>query len=362
MTSLRRHAAIFSTAAAFAIALGSACALPAWASNFIDVSGHWAETSGIIDRAVAAGIVGGSQNADGTFSFRPDHHVTRAEAAQMLMNVADGSAETWTNETPFVDVADGVWYVEAINWAYEAGIMNGSNGRVRPEDVLTREELAVMLTNYLSNVLSLQATGDDSLLAAYPDNILISSWARPAMAWAVASEIMGGNTVLSPGAPATRAEAAKMLVVFNDMVGDGASDGGSNGGSNGGNSSNDGVVGGIGSAAVEIALRYEGYPYKYGGASPETGFDCSGLVMYVYSQLGISLPHSAGEQMKVLQQSGGRFVTNVADLQYGDLVFFEGHVAFYVGNGQVFGARREGVPASVGQLEWFAPFLGGGQF
>ena len=362
MTSLRRHAAIFSTAAALAIALGSACALPAWASNFIDVSGHWAETSGIIDRAVAAGIVGGSQNADGTFSFRPDHHVTRAEAAQMLMNVADGSAETWTNETPFVDVADGVWYVEAINWAYEAGIMNGSNGRVRPEDVLTREELAVMLTNYLSNVLSLQATGDDSLLAAYPDNILISSWARPAMAWAVESEIMGGNTVLSPGAPTTRAEAAKMLVVFNDMVGDGASDGGSNGGSNGGNSSNDGVVGGIGSAAVEIALRYEGYPYKYGGASPETGFDCSGLVMYVYSQLGISLPHSAGEQMKVLQQSGGRFVTNVADLQYGDLVFFEGHVAFYVGNGQVFGARREGVPASVGQLEWFAPFLGGGQF
>lgn len=356
MTSLRRHAAIFSTAAAFAIALGSACALPAWASNFIDVSGHWAETSGIIDRAVAAGIVGGSQNADGTFSFRPDHHVTRAEAAQMLMNVADGSAETWTNETPFVDVADGVWYVEAINWAYEAGIMNGSNGRVRPEDVLTREELAVMLTNYLSNVLSLQATGDDSLLAAYPDNILISSWARPAMAWAVESEIMGGNTVLSPGAPATRAEAAKMLVVFNDMVGDGASDGGSNGGSNGGNSSS------IGTSAVEIALRYEGYPYKYGGASPETGFDCSGLVMYVYSQLGISLPHSAGEQMKVLQQSGGRFVTNVADLQYGDLVFFEGHVAFYVGNGQVFGARREGVPASVGQLEWFAPFLGGGQF
>lgn len=359
MTSLRRHAAIFSTAAALAIALGSACALPAWASNFIDVpANHWAETSGIIDRAVAAGIVGGSQNADGTLSFRPDHHVTRAEAAQMLMNVADGSAEDKVNETPFVDVADGVWYVEAINWAYEAGIVNGSNGRVRPEDVLTREELAVMLTNYLSNVLSLQATGDDSLLAAYPDNILISSWARPAMAWAVESEIMGGNTVLSPGAPATRAEAAKMLVVFNDMVGDGASDGGSNGG----NSSNDGVVGGIGSAAVEIALRYEGYPYKYGGASPETGFDCSGLVMYVYSQLGISLPHSAGEQMKVLQQSGGRFVTNVADLQYGDLVFFEGHVAFYVGNGQVFGARREGVPASVGQLEWFAPFLGGGQF
>lgn len=357
MTSLRRHAAIFSTAAAFAIALGSACALPAWASNFIDVSGHWAETSGIIDRAVAAGIIKGSQNADGTVSLRPDFHVTRAEAATMLMRIADGSAEDKVNETPFVDVADGVWYVEAINWAYEAGIMNGSNGRVRPEDVLTREELAVMLTNYLSNVLSLQATGDDSLLAAYPDNILISSWARPAMAWAVESEIMGGNTVLSPGAPATRAEAAKMLVVFNDMVGDGASDGGSNDGvDQGGNN------GGIGTSAVEIALRYEGYPYTYGGASPEEGFDCSGLVMYAYGQLGISLPHSAGGQLEVLKQSGSRFVTNVADLQYGDLVFFPGHVAFYVGNGQVFGARREGVPASVGQLEWFAPFLGGGQF
>ena len=357
MTSLRRHAAIFSTAAALAIALGSACALPAWASNFIDVSGHWAETSGIIDRAVAAGIIKGSQNADGTVSLRPDFHVTRAEAATMLMRIADGSAEDKVNETPFVDVADGVWYVEAINWAYEAGIMNGSNGRVRPEDVLTREELAVMLTNYLSNVLSLQATGDDSLLAAYPDNILISSWARPAMAWAVESEIMGGNTVLSPGAPATRAEAAKMLVVFNDMVGDGASDGGSNDGvDQGGNN------GGIGTSAVEIALRYEGYPYTYGGASPEEGFDCSGLVMYAYGQLGISLPHSAGGQLEVLKQSGSRFVTNVADLQYGDLVFFPGHVAFYVGNGQVFGARRPGVNASVGQLEWFGEFLGGGQF
>lgn len=362
MTSLRRHAAIFSTAAALAIALGSACALPAWASNFIDVSGHWAETYGIIDRAVAAGIVGGNQNADGTFSFRPNDHVTRAEAAQMLMNVADGSAENKVNKTPFVDVTDGEWYVEAINWAYEAQVMKGDSGRVRPEDVLTREELAVMLTNYLSNVLSLQATGDDSLLAAYPDNILISSWARPAMAWAVESEIMGGNTVLSPGAPATRAEAAKMLVVFNDMVGDGASDGGSNGGSNGGNSSNDGVVGGIGSAAVEIALRYNDYPYAWGGASPEEGFDCSGLVMYVYSQLGISLPHSSDGQLEALKQSGGRFVTNVADLQYGDLVFFESHVAFYVGNGQVFGARRPGVNASVGQLEWFGEFLGGGQF
>lgn len=359
MTSLRRHAAIFSTAAALAIALGSTCALPAWASNFIDVPvNHWAETSGIIDRAVAAGVIKGSQNADGTVSLRPDFHVTRAEAATMLMRIADGSAENKVNETPFVDVADGVWYVESINWAYEAGIMNGSNGRVRPEDVLTREELAVMLTNYLSNVLSLQATGDDSLLAAYPDNILISSWARPAMAWAVESEIMGGNTVLSPGAPATRAEAAKMLVVFNDMVGNGASDGGSNGG----NSGNAGAVGGIGSAAVEIALRYEGTDYCYGGASPETGFDCSGLVMYAYGQLGISLPHSAGGQLEVLKQSGSRFVTNVADLQYGDLVFFPGHVAFYVGNGQVFGARREGVPTSVGQLEWFGEFLGGGQF
>lgn len=114
----------------------------------------------------------------------------------------------------------------------------------------------------------------------------------------------------------------------------------------------------VGSSAVSIALQYEGTPYVYGGASP-SGFDCSGLVMYCYAQLGYSLPHSASGQMAYVQRNG-HFTTDPSQFQYGDLVFFPGHVAFYVGNGQVFGARREGVPASTTSMYYFGAILGGG--
>ena len=145
----------------------------------------------------------------------------------------------------------------------------------------------------------------------------------------------------------------------------GSGGGGGNGGSGGGSGSGSG--GGtvnrpssVGSSALAIALRYEGSEYVYGGADPSVGFDCSGLVMYAYGQLGISLPHSAGAQMSIVQ-SRGRWTTDPSQLQYGDLVFFPGHVAFYVGNGYAFGARRPGVPASSCQMKYLGTFLGGGQ-
>ena len=115
----------------------------------------------------------------------------------------------------------------------------------------------------------------------------------------------------------------------------------------------------VGGAAVSIALQFQGYPYTWGGASPEEGFDCSGLVMYAYAQLGYSLPHSSSMQLSYIQ-SHGRFTTDKSQLQYGDLVFFPGHVAFYVGNGNVYGARRPGVGASTCSMSYFGTFLGGG--
>ena len=136
--------------------------------------------------------------------------------------------------------------------------------------------------------------------------------------------------------------------------------GGSDSGSNGG-SSNNGGTSVTGSSALSIALQYAGYPYVYGGASPSEGFDCSGLTMYAYAQIGISLPHGSNSQLSLLQRTG-RFTTNINELQYGDLVFFPGHVAFYTGNGNCFGARREGVPASETKMAYFGAFLGGGNF
>lgn len=88
-----------------------------------------------------------------------------------------------------------------------------------------------------------------------------------------------------------------------------------------------------GSSAVSIAYQYLGVPYVYGGASP-SGFDCSGFTMYVYNQLGISLPHGATPQLKY-----GTYVSR-SELQPGDLVFFSdgsypaSHVGIYVGDDQ----------------------------
>jgi peptidoglycan DL-endopeptidase CwlO len=106
--------------------------------------------------------------------------------------------------------------------------------------------------------------------------------------------------------------------------------------------------------AATIALRYLGVPYHWGGASP-TGFDCSGLVMYVYAQLRISLPHYAAAQYT--------FGTAVPrdQLQAGDLVFFDGlnHVGIYIGAGQVVHAPETGDVVKISNVsDWGAGYVG----
>jgi cell wall-associated NlpC family hydrolase len=94
------------------------------------------------------------------------------------------------------------------------------------------------------------------------------------------------------------------------------------------------------SAVVAIAQRYLGVPYVYGGASP-SGFDCSGLAMYCYAQVGVSLSHGATDQQRASTP------VPISALQSGDLVFFGGpsysyHVGIYVGGGQMIDAPHTG--------------------
>jgi peptidoglycan DL-endopeptidase CwlO len=100
--------------------------------------------------------------------------------------------------------------------------------------------------------------------------------------------------------------------------------------------------------AATIAMKYLGIPYAWGGASP-AGFDCSGLVMYVYAQLGILLPHYAAAQYG--------FGTPVSrdQLQPGDLVFFDGlsHVGIYIGGGQMVHAPQTGDVVKISSLSDF---------
>jgi len=105
--------------------------------------------------------------------------------------------------------------------------------------------------------------------------------------------------------------------------------------------------------AATIALRYLGIPYQWGGASPAAGFDCSGLVMYVYAQLGINLPHQSAAQYHYgVPVSRG-------DLEPGDLVFYDNlsHVAIYIGNGQIVHAPQTGDVVKIAPLS-----QGGGSY
>lgn len=101
-----------------------------------------------------------------------------------------------------------------------------------------------------------------------------------------------------------------------------------------------------GAQVVSIAMRYLGIPYKWGGASPSSGFDCSGLTMYVFAQIGVSLPHYAAAQYGL-----GRAVSK-SELAPGDLVFFRGlgHMGMYIGGGNFIHAPRTGDVVKISSL------------
>ena len=105
------------------------------------------------------------------------------------------------------------------------------------------------------------------------------------------------------------------------------------------------------SGVVGIAMQYLGVPYVWGGSTP-SGFDCSGFVMYVYAQMGVSLPHYTGAQWGV-----GVPVAE-SDLQPGDLVFFDGlgHVGIYIGGGEFIHSPHTGDVVRIDSLSegWYA--------
>lgn len=102
------------------------------------------------------------------------------------------------------------------------------------------------------------------------------------------------------------------------------------------------------SQVFSVAQQYIGTPYVYGGASP-AGFDCSGYVMFVYAQFGISLPHSVSGQAA----RGTRI--SIADAVPGDVVIMSGHDGFYAGNGNIMDAPDTGRSISIRPI-WTSDF------
>ena len=96
----------------------------------------------------------------------------------------------------------------------------------------------------------------------------------------------------------------------------------------------------------ETMLQFDGYPYTFGGMSPTTSFDCSGLMMWAFRKIGVNLPRTAQEQYNASQK------ITAEELQPGDFIFFTGtynagrpvtHIGMYVGNGKMFDANGGGI-------------------
>lgn len=117
---------------------------------------------------------------------------------------------------------------------------------------------------------------------------------------------------------------------------------------------------------VGFSLQYQGYPYAWGGESPDVGFDCSGFTRYIYRQYGLELPHNAAAQFNTAY---GATISDMGSLAPGDLVFFVNtygpgitHVGLYIGDGQIIQALSPGYGvgiASIYESYWAEHFYAG---
>ncbi len=135
-------------------------------------------------------------------------------------------------------------------------------------------------------------------------------------------------------AAASRASSNSGGNSLSDSAGSSSGGGSSDSGSGGGGNKNPGYSTGVsGSAVVNYALNFVGNPYVWGGKDPNTGADCSGFTSYVYAHFGISIPSYSYSQRSVGQE------VSYSNAQAGDLICYAGHVAIYMGNGQIVHAK-----------------------
>ncbi|MBQ9503667.1 MAG: SH3 domain-containing protein [Lachnospiraceae bacterium] len=131
--------------------------------------------------------------------------------------------------------------------------------------------------------------------------------------------------------------------------GTGSKNGSSSKGSGGGSYSASGS--GTGASVANYALQFVGNPYVYGGSSLTNGADCSGFVMSVYRNFGVSLPHSSGGDRSV----GSAVQGGLANAQAGDIVCYSGHVGIYIGNGQIVHASTAATGIKVSSANYRTP-------
>ena len=178
---------------------------------FTDVSHSWADDG--IQYCVAYQLMSGV----GDNLFAPKMTTTRAQIVQILYNL-EGEPKV-SGTMPFTDLTQN-WYKDAVLWAYQTSVVVGTSATTfEPDLPVTREQIAVILMEYVTKVLKLERTWTPADLSVFPDAGSVSEWAKDALADAVALGLIsgasnGGQTLLEPQGSATREQVATILMEF----------------------------------------------------------------------------------------------------------------------------------------------------
>lgn len=167
-----------------------------------------------VDYVVANGLMEGTSAT----AFSPDEPFTRGMLATILWRLEESPVVNY--QLSFNDVAEGQWYTEAVRWAASEEIVGGyGDGSFRPEDAVSREEMAAIFYRYAQHKGYDVSVGEDTNILSYADAAMISEYAIPAMQWACGAGVLEGNgQLLTPQADTPRCQAAAVLMRFCEGV------------------------------------------------------------------------------------------------------------------------------------------------
>ena len=188
--------------------------------GFSDVAGpnDWSHEG--IDYCVRRSLMVGT----GAGTFSPGMNCSRAQIVQILYNLSGDKTDYGNYYLPFTDVAPGAWYYDAVAWAYDNDVVSGTSATTfAPNDVITREQMAVILYGYTAEFAP-EFTGNAASLNTFPDAGSVANWAYTAMSWAVGNGLIsgmgsGGVSYLAPQGSATRAQASAIIMRYCQLIG-----------------------------------------------------------------------------------------------------------------------------------------------
>ena len=315
-------------------------------------------------KAYEYGIVSGYPDG----SFQPNKTLTRQEFFKIIQNFCEAAAYTSTRSKDLSAFADsgsiGSWAREAaqlcVSNAFVDGTKTGSSYYLRPTEGASRQEAMVMFLRaykdvrqwYYVNIttasVDIDASEIDVTVEDYSATMYTTTAVNARDRWTAKSASYGVLDIYTAVTVTGKCSNGWYRVQYKGHIayikGDYLSTE-SGGQSIGGGSSGSGTATDI----ANFAMSFVGYSYVWGGMSPSTGFDCSGLMYYVLTQYGYSMKRVANDQM-----TQGTAISR-DNLQVGDLVFFgygsyANHVGMYIGNGNFVHASTPSTGVRVNSL------------